>query len=701
MTSIDTSILELSPEERRERGVSPEDVNAALVAVLESDDAEEKRLGDVTLPRIDLDFVAVEGTDNHPLDLRGATIEGGITAERADIRVPLRLDGATVGGIDCDNAAFGGEVSLAGATVTGPVDAFEARFDGDVDCTGTTFEAEASFDEAVFDNDVRFVDTEFGGATSFRGTEFHGRAVELGDSTSFRGATFRDAAEFVLAGFGATDLADATFEGSVAFERATFDGFVDLSGVTFEGMADFDEVRFEHDVRFEDAAFRGPVDFRGAEFRGGSNHLQADASFAGTTFAAGADFRQARFRYANFEGVAFDGEAMFQEVEFDADADFVGVTFGGEADFDEARFREDTDFSGSRFVGACVFRGAEFMGGANHLEDDARFEGVAFEADADFDNAVFTSANFLEARFDGEVDFSGAVFEDRLDFEATAAGDDAYVDFTDAKLTAGHIVQPRGDWVRYDLTRASLGEVELDAADPDDHRHLLDYFRFCLTEFDEFDGHDFDFSNHLDYLDRNRWRLHTFAAGDADHGLAVEMTPMVVERTYMKAKNAASNAGDRKAAGEFRVKRQQYARETALEIARDATEDAETRLRNALRAGENFFLGATCGHGMRLLRILAVFFLIPVVPAFVYAFGGPPFRTGAGQLSSLGQLATPEGQAIMYENLHFSYITYLTVGYGNIGPQGALARMFAGVEVYLSVILGGLVIYALVKRSEL
>jgi hypothetical protein len=87
--------------------------------------------------------------------------------------------------------------------------------------------------------------------------------------------------------------------------------------------------------------------------------------------------------------------------------------------------------------------------------------------------------------------------------------------------------------------------------------------------------------------------------------------------------------------------------------------------------------------------------------ALLYAFGGQPFRTGAGQLSSIRELASPAGRAILFKNLYFSYITFLTIGHGNIGPQGALARVFAGLEVYLSVILGGLVLYALVKRSEL
>jgi len=104
---------------------------------------------------------------------------------------------------------------------------------------------------------------------------------------------------------------------------------------------------------------------------------------------------------------------------------------------------------------------------------------------------------------------------------------------------------------------------------------------------------------------------------------------------------------------------------------------------------------------MRLGRILAMFLIAPLIPAMLYAFGGPPFRTGAGQLSSVWELATPGARAVLFENLHFSYITFLTIGYGNIGPKGALARVFAGLEVYLSVILGGLVLYALIKRSEL
>jgi hypothetical protein len=188
-----------------------------------------------------------------------------------------------------------------------------------------------------------------------------------------------------------------------------------------------------------------------------------------------------------------------------------------------------------------------------------------------------------------------------------------------------------------------------------------------------------------------------------DRTYAVEMTPEVVETTYLNAKKSASAAGDMKAAGEFRVKRQQYARKKHLDIAGDATSGLGTRLKNGIRAAENAFLGVTCGHGMRIFRIFAVFAIVPLLFAPIYAFGGPPFALeGVSQPESISAaLTTPGGQAQLFEILSFSYITFLTIGYGFNGPQGWAARILAPFEVYLSVILGGLVLYALIKRSEM
>lgn len=314
---------------------------------------------------------------------------------------------------------------------------------------------------------------------------------------------------------------------------------------------------------------------------------------------------------------------------------------------------------------------------------------------------MFASANFAHTAFGGVTDFTRAEFTDDFEFIAEATDGDTFVNFTDAILKEGRITQPAEQWARYDFTQASLGDVELAAARPGGEREILDYFRFCVTEFNEFDGYEFDFSAHTYYFDRNNWNLHEFDNAETDREYALELTPQNIETTYLKAKQAASAGGYIKAAGEFRVQRQRHARRKHAAIARDTATDARVRLTSASRAAENFFLDATCGYGMRIGRILVVFLLVPLFPALLFAFGGPQFQTGADQISSLTELTTTAGQATVFENIYFSYITFLTIGYGDIGPLGPLARVLAGLEVYLSVILGGLVLYALIKRSEL
>ncbi|WP_242509217.1 ion channel [Natrinema altunense] len=89
---------------------------------------------------------------------------------------------------------------------------------------------------------------------------------------------------------------------------------------------------------------------------------------------------------------------------------------------------------------------------------------------------------------------------------------------------------------------------------------------------------------------------------------------------------------------------------------------------------------------MRSMRIGTAFAIAPLFFAFPYTFGGPLFETQASGF---------------YENRYFSSISYTTIGYGNIGPVGPLARFLAGSEASLSTILAALLVYALVKRSEL
>jgi len=694
------TLLELTPTQRQEQGVEDQDVVEALIEVIEHGSADEKTITDCTFPALTLDFRTLSGDNNYPLVFRNCTFEGPISAVDADISTPIRFDGCTIGGIELEGTRFEFDLIIDDSTVDGAIDAFEARFEDRFEVMETTFEAPAVFDETRFDNDAIFDGATFEAPASFKTASFSGASNVLDDNASFEATVFNEKADFHQATFTYVEFTEATFAGQAAFQQVTFDGDSEFSTATFGDEADFDEADFGEDVDFADTTFEGPAVFRGAEFEGGARSLEEDATFCGAVFEDDLNFRDALLRDGIFEDLTVAGKAMFEQVRFDGDVSFDRTTFEAETDFDEARFNGDASFIEVTFDGPAVFRGAEFQGGDNHLQEDASFDDARFSEAADFIDSLFSSASFRRTEFAATTDFSGSTFE-RGVFHIVPVTDESYVDLTGGILKDGKIRQPEGGWVRYDLTNASLGSVSLSAATDTDRRQLLDYFRFCNTEFNEFDGYDFDFSAHTDYLDRNNWALHEFDENVADIEYAREMTPEAIERTYLKAKTAASNAGQMKAAGEFRVKRQQYARKKYVQIAFDGSIDRQTRLTNASRAAENGFLGVTCGHGMRLGRVVGVFVLFPLLPAMLYTFGGSAFATGVDPIATAGSPFSPEGLRILYENIHFSYITFLTIGYGNIGPQGAFARMLAGIEVYVSVILSGLVLYGLIKRSEI
>ncbi|MFB6147141.1 MAG: pentapeptide repeat-containing protein [Halobacteriaceae archaeon] len=676
---------------RRDHGVTDEVVCERLVACLRAGDRDQMAVVGADLGAVDLDHRVFEGETRYPIDLRHATIDR-LSLRQTRVRHPLRLDGATVGSLRLDGARLVDGLRARNATVDS-LDAFETEIRGDARFDGVCVPGDADFDEAAFDDDVSFEGATFGGAARFRGAEFHGRSNLLEDHTSFAAVTFEGPARFDQARFRFTDFAGAAFTGRAGFEKVRFDGDVAFREASFGAAADFDEARFDGDADFDGVRFDGAATFRGAEFAGGSNLLADDCTFEGVRFSDEANFRGVQFRFADFAGAEFRGHAMFEESRYGRDVSFAEAHFRTETDFDEARFDGDADFSDAVFSASAVFRGAEFTGEANHLEDNVTFEGARFAEAADFDRAAFTTANFRGVSLGGVADFRECAFTERLDFKVTSLDRDTYVDMTGASLADGTIEQPADEWMRYDLTGATLGDVQF--AGHGDDRELLDCVRFCETDFA-----GFDFADHLESLERNNWLLHEFDENDADYDYRTEMTPAAAEVTYLNAKNAASAHGNQKAAGEFRVRRQQFARQKDLALARDDALSLRDRLVKLTHAAENVFLGVTCGYGHRLARVIALFVLAPLPFGLLFTVGGPAFRTEAGQVASVGALFTARGLRVLFRNTYFAYTSYTTVGYGDFSPLGALARMLAVGEAFVVVIFSGLVLYTLIKRSE-
>jgi uncharacterized protein YjbI with pentapeptide repeats len=701
VVSEEFEILGLSPDERSRRGLEESDVTEALLAVLRHGTGDQKEIVDVTLPAVSLANQTVEPDETHPVVFRNCTFDGPLDLADAHLKIPLVFENCVFNDIDAAEAWIDDDFTLRNSSVRGTVDCFETRFVQDASFSATTFEAPVEFDEASFGDDTSFEGARFANVARFRATTFEGKSNELDDNATFEGAVFAADADFTQANIEHVIFTDVTVRGEARFREANLRGDANCDGMQFEGAAIFEEVTAEGDIDFEGATFDEGASFEGSELRGGARSLHDDLRLVDVTFDGPVSFTAAHVRGVNATDATFRGETNVDNLQSHGDLVFEDADFHGPVSFEESNFGDDVSFTGARFHDTAVFRGARFKGETATMQANSRFDDTRFESGADFTGVTVTTASFDGTKFGGAIDFTDSTFKQSSQFHFEPVTNETYVNFTDAVVKEGTIIQPESAWVRYDFTTASLGSVSLSTAVESDRKRLLDYFRFCNTNFNEFDGYEFDFTQHIDYLDRNDWVLHDFDGGSADREYALPMTAENTETTYLKAKTAASTAGEMKPAGEFRVKRQQYARRKYVGIARDRTVNLGTRLLNAGRAVENAFLGVTCGHGMRLARIITVFALFPMIPALLYAFGGPMFLTSAGQVGSLGALATASGQATLYENIYFSYITFLTIGYGGIGPSGVLARMLAGVEVYVNVVLSGLVLYGLIKRSEI
>lgn len=719
----------MSHDERTTLDVTGADIVEQLKDNLKNEDARVNEYVGADLPYLSLTYQDINGETNHIINFQHADIDGiDITHGRLDQGLNLRE--ATVGTLKVEDAVITGGVEAREITVEDGFSAYESTFHQDVRFTDATFKGEVNCDETTFTEDTSFAGVTFQDVAHFRNVQTNGTSHVLEDHISFADCEFRNDASFRQADFQYVTFERTTFYAGSNFEHANFTGDARFEDVEFRQVADFDEARFDDDVTFEHARFKELAEFRGVEFNGGSRTTSDDVTFEGAVFDAEADYKLARFRFADFKDATFKDELSFDravfdaraechrievggtatlervefrggvnftgstftdellaiESEFDGDADFVKVTFNDRVRFGEARFRADASFRGSTFHDEAAFRGAVFEGEAKHLEENASFDDVTFRSSADFEAASFTNASFGEAVFHDTCNFRTAEFLDSATFRVLAGDTDTYVDLTDATINGGTIVQSGGGVVPYDLTRTTLGDVQLESEGSE--YELLDSFRFCLTDFDHF-----DFSNHHNYLERNDWNVHSFVGNSATGQFAVEMTNEVVEETYRKAQDSADAVGDTPASREFEFKRYFYNRKKNIEITlHEFSLNGWGRVKKASSVGLNYFMQITCGYGNRLPRIAAFTFLLPLLFGVFYVMGGP-LETGAGIIWN-----APNPGEVLFKGIYYSYISFSTIGYGNIGPNGWLARIMAASQGMLNGLFFTLLTFTLFKR---
>jgi hypothetical protein len=103
-------------------------------------------------------------------------------------------------------------------------------------------------------------------------------------------------------------------------------------------------------------------------------------------------------------------------------------------------------------------------------------------------------------------------------------------------------------------------------------------------------------------------------------------------------------------------------------------------------------------YGSSPYRVLLTSFLVIVVVAVLFPLTGG-IREIQGDRAITYTIENPEDaprwwiDRFLFKSLYFSIVTFATLGYGDIQPIGAFARILAGVEAILGALLAALLVF--------
>jgi hypothetical protein len=429
-------------------------------------------------------------------------------------------------------------------------------------------------------------------------------------------------------------VVDGSDVGRLTFRNVTVDGTLDLSGAVVRHPVDFRECRidrldvtaatFEMDLTVEDSAF-------GAESEQATCLLARRGSFE---------------RSLRLSGARFGGGVEFAASDVSEWLDVDGVTSVGSAHF------PNLSVGTMQFVSTTFERGTEFSGATG---DRALFDRVCLDGSGN--SLDLSEGTFGLLRVSPEEEF--------------------HCDLRDATVSAGRLDQPKDAVARYDLTDATVGDVDVDC-EPD----TFDRYRFYRTQFD-----GFPFAAYRAVLRANRWRLHEYVGSpvepDSTEGL---------ELTYLEAKQGASGTGDSETASMFFVRELRYRRRRYAAHAGAAEHTSAHRIEAAMRWVTNGFLDGIAGYGERPQRTLALALAVIVTSALAYpAAGGLVTGEEVVRYGSHGLHAALDG-------LYFSVVTFATLGLGDVHPAGDLGRFIAASEGLAGAFLTAVFVFSLGRR---
>jgi hypothetical protein len=427
---------------------------------------------------------------------------------------------------------------------------------------------------------------------------------------------------------------DGSDVGRLVFRNVTVDGTLDFSGTVVR-----------HPFAIRDCRI-GRLDATAATF---DMDLGVDETVFGTASERSTCLRARRG--------SFERSVRISDVRFDGGIEFAACDVRGWLDFDDVTVAGPAHFPNISF-------------------ETVQFVSTTFESGAEFVGATGNQALFDSVHLGGSgepLDLSDGTFG--LLRVCPEGGFRCHL--KDSTVSAGRLDQPRDAVARYDLTNATVGDVDIDC-EPD----TFDRYRFYRTQFD-----GFPFASYREVLRANRWRLHecvgTPVEADSTEGL---------ELTYLEAKQGASGTGDSETASMFLVRELRYRRSRYAAHAGAAEYTPVHRVEAAMRWVTNGFLDGIAGYGERPQRTLALGLAVIVTSALAYpATGGLVTGEEVVRYGSHGLHAAIEG-------LYFSVVTFATLGLGDVHPAGDLGRFIAASEGLAGAFLTAVFVFSLGRR---
>ena len=373
----------------------------------------------------------------------------------------------------------------------------------------------------------------------------------------------------------------------------------------------------------------------------------------------------------DFKGYFFPEELKFSNMEFNNIADFTRNTFQGDIDFTKTTFKKNVVFNEATFQKKAVFKEVTFQDASfdnaifqqnvvftKATFQDASFDNTTFQYHADFEETTFQEASFDNTTFQKNAVFDKATFQeasfDNTTFQKNASFDK--IEFQSVSFN-GAIIERN---LKFKTDPKQVNELNLQNA----QFLFKGYITANLTKA-KFYGANLEnvAFNQCEWPKKLYEEIH------------MRFPFEELETIYRNLKQNMLRHGNYSRAGDF------YYRE--MEMRRKGAKAKKDRLWPWF---ELYRLLA--GYGERPQNTVAVSLSVVLAFAFLY------WSLGCLQHSVI----TPCLFQQIVDVLYFSFVTFTTLGLGDIHPVTTLGKMLVCCEAVFGAFLIALFVVVFVRK---